>query len=917
MKTNCDDLMGVKLPRMLALMLRALLFIAVVLFSSVSVVAQHVEGNSAHAQDMMKFLSDDLMLFQPQFWCIVAFMLLVALSFWKFGYRLLLWLRGCSVHVRIAVALLVLLVAGFLGCVKVDRVGWWFTIPVAFSIMMLCLVAHDLLGRLLTWWKLRSGIEGKPLAIVGRQQNLKLLAKVVLLVWGLGWMLYFIPVTAVHGSHVGAEALYHPAACAIQMFAFHMESVVIDADIVNNYDVLKGILSVVCFAASVCTVVAVIGLVASRLMAYLHLMNFSVNKKYNHLYLFFGINDASTLLAKDILDDEHGDPHAMVVFVETALNGEKDSNNESHAGWKSIMNMFTHRRATFVKAQEGKRRALAISSADIASIDINSGVIDLWGTLGLDSIKRLLGDKHGLGSLKGNGQLHVFFLSEDRHDNVLGAVNVTHDELLRAAIDDESHKFSIDIYCHVADLNTGRMIEDAVINNKMNMHILNYSQLAIEGLKHSVENQPVNFVDFQTIDGSCPGAAMSSFVSLVIGFGETGQQALKFLYEYGAFVSGKTGIGSCSRSDFVCHVIDKEIDSRIASFGASHPSVPFVYKNLSSSSRGGRDAHGMEPLDGDDQVSSSMIRFFNCDFRSTGFYEEVMSPIVENLNYVVVALGDAQLNISVAIDVLRHVRRHRSNLDNFKILVRGYDMRSFDFINAIGGRYNSLAGCGTENEIIEIFGYNEQLCTYDLVVQNKYLMEAKQYLSAYNILHGYDGGDPTTGLDAWDLRHYHTLGNGVNFSWDKLSELKRKEGQDRSNAVHAMTKLEILRKVLNDNDDMDRIRDLAERMFVVQDGNVVKSSLVGEKDKIHYPGLSQQENKLMLNLAITEHLRWMASHEMMGYTVNNDEHKCDETHKKHNALRPWQELDQESLSYKVNNFGVAETTLKLRFFGEG
>ena len=99
--------------------------------------------------------------------------------------------------------------------------------------------------------------------------------------------------------------------------------------------------------------------------------------------------------------------------------------------------------------------------------------------------------------------------------------------------------------------------------------------------------------------------------------------------------------------------------------------------------------------------------------------------------------------------------------------------------------------------------------------------------------------------------------------------------------------------------------------------NRVLGNRTGSNSGIKYAGLTSQENKLMLNLAMTEHLRWMAAHEMMGYIENTQEHKCNERTKQHNCLKPWQMLDNESanagysVDFKLFDFGVVETTLKM------
>lgn len=92
---------------------------------------------------------------------------------------------------------------------------------------------------------------------------------------------------------------------------------------------------------------------------------------------------------------------------------------------------------------------------------------------------------------------------------------------------------------------------------------------------------------------------------------------------------------------------------------------------------------------------------------------------------------------------------------------------------------------------------------------------------------------------------------------------------------------------------------------------------------ISYPSLSPQENTIILNLARLEHLRWNASHEMLGYSPysknEQNPHYCDERTRKHNCLLPWQDLDKESqettkakgweADYQAFDYCVVDTTL--------
>ena len=147
-----------------------------------------------------------------------------------------------------------------------------------------------------------------------------------------------------------------------------------------------------------------------------------------------------------------------------------------------------------------------------------------------------------------------------------------------------------------------------------------------------------------------------------------------------------------------------------------------------------------------------------------------------------------------------------------------------------------------------------------------------------------------------------------------MRSLRRKELQDLRNALHADTKMYLLKKALgNDYNWSDFLR----RYF--NDENLPQCE--GSYDKIKYPFLTPLENKIILNLARLEHIRWVASHEMLGYTkAQKDLHSCDERIRQHNCLCPWQELDDESRAtlksewpsdYKSYDFGVVDNTILL------
>ena len=169
----------------------------------------------------------------------------------------------------------------------------------------------------------------------------------------------------------------------------------------------------------------------------------------------------------------------------------------------------------------------------------------------------------------------------------------------------------------------------------------------------------------------------------------------------------------------------------------------------------------------------------------------------------------------------------------------------------------------------------------------------------------------------WDERHKKlTAGNPP--SLDDLRKLWRTESQDIANAMHICTKMFILKHALDaiDGPETDYWPSFFERYFN-PDGS---ADVVGEMDKIHYPRLNDIENQIILRLAMLEHTRWNAAHELMGYRYSETSTSCDERTMMHNCLCPWDNLDKKSedssspdwkCDYKKYDFLVIDTTLAI------
>ena len=799
----------------------------------------------------------------------VGFAIFIALFvlLWHKGYLLLEWIASKHASTKTVIIFTFFAVVFALCSIPIHRHGVWLAFPVAVVLCSFWLLMQSLFLRFKNRWS--GHAKDNPLPEDYKHlRNTQLLAITMLWIWSCGWVFYFVAIEIARYPSGGAEVLFRSALNSLLLFAGNIDSTLLSE--VSGCELLRGLISCTGIAAVVCTATLILNMLLLRVMAYMHLKHILINNEHNHLYLFFGLNDATKQLAESICKD---DPRSVFVFVESNIDVKPDQNEEKTDGWKNIVTTLAFRRRNYTDIENDNRHALAIASCSICHLEKETS--DVLGNIGLTVVKRLLGEL----STVDDGELHVFFLSEDRDSNVRSTCFLANDDMIG------SPGFQTTIYCHARRNGVNRIIEDLGLaeEKKTSVKILDSSYLAMEYLKRDVKNHPVSFVDIKTLQDNNPGAVGSEFVSLVMGFGETGQEAVNFLYEYGAFVDEKATEKNSFRSPFSCHVVDNRMTKLEGPYIAGIPGIN--YKRFNEQKLG-------------------LVNFYCYDYRSDDFYTKVLAPIVKKLNYVVVAVGDDELNMTVAVEILRYVRKNRDNLHKFCIYVRAYEKGTFKYLNDIANHYNIRLrkDDNDKTEKIVLFGRNDQICTYNLIVKDEYLVKGKRYYETYRSLQI----DPENDEGTWEQRRKDTMEKTGSTKWERMTKIKRKEGQDRSNALHAQTKMLLLEKAVG----TEKMKDFA---LKVLDQRTEKGYT------IHYPQLSGSENRLMLNLAICEHLRWNAAHEILGYVNNAMEHECNDLKRRHNCLKPWQQLDDESdavsyiNNYKLFDFGVVETTFKLEY----
>ena len=255
-------------------------------------------------------------------------------------------------------------------------------------------------------------------------------------------------------------------------------------------------------------------------------------------------------------------------------------------------------------------------------------------------------------------------------------------------------------------------------------------------------------------------------------------------------------------------------------------------------------------------------------------------------------MKDDELTITTAVRIFNYIRKNRAKLTKFKIFVRCHNSVYEQHMRSIADHYNQILANEhkTDEECIIIYGSTRTLYTYDQIIKNEFEEDGKVYNYAYCEA-------SNEGLK-WDDRHKKLLNQNA---LDSYSKLRRQETQDSANAYHAKTKMILLKKVCEANpketQHLKKILNGVNSLIPTFHRDFVYNGIVS--GIIRADGeFTEMEQLLFRNIARLEHLRWNASHEMLGYQSyasgdpkcelvedeNDNRHSCNERFKLHNCL---------------------------------
>ena len=381
------------------------------------------------------------------------------------------------------------------------------------------------------------------------------LKNIALAVFLFGVVLYFIGFND-HGSRDNVLALLLRASMSsIEMFVSESDLIEVKHGL-HNSPLYMTIFSIVHFMAVFVSGIFILRLFGRRMVSKVHLWikRFTACRK---LYVFWGINEKNMILAESIRRERND----LFVFVNFPDGHHVHSSRFSFSHFFYSSDAVAERYISRIEAMGGL--VVAASSRIEDGLVGRVGWVDFYHKLGLSQLGRIMGRYQNT---------EFFFLSDNADENVEAVSVLKKMAAASRAVSNGKDKFfvssgNIDIYCHARRNNfTEGILSCPGLEYKV--HLVDSSLLSVLQLKGNGDymkeygrNHPVNFVDVDTAIGT----VSSVFTAMIIGFGETGSDMLRFLYEFSPFVK-ETRKGADGMDDIVeqkrkIYVIDRHMES--------------------------------------------------------------------------------------------------------------------------------------------------------------------------------------------------------------------------------------------------------------------------------------------------------------------------------------------------------------------
>ena len=387
-------------------------------------------------------------------------------------------------------------------------------------------------------------------------------------------------------------------------------------------------------------------------------------KKRKAAYVFWGMNEPSYLLAKSIKQYYQKNGNEKDYRIIVVRTGSDRDRTGARNGMERMFNFLSLKNKDLERLQDlgclTTNTFVDVSKLNVVEDGDGSAPEVLKKQLNLRQLSRIL-------SKQTSSAVHLFFLGDDASANIQSITNLKKDKVLLDFAGDEMHhaERKITFYCHARYNSVHRVIEDEQLQDNIEVKVVDSSHISIEQLKQNVSLHPVSYVDIED-----DATVSSPFNALVVGFGEVGIDAVRFLYEFGTFVKhGTARCGHVERSHFHCDVVDSRMPVVAGPVLSAVPAIisELTLKNGTKVMLNSGVGKGTER--GDEVTTDTpLMSLHELDMLGVDFYKK-LDIWVKTLNYVVIATDDDEQNMALAVRIFKLAIRYRPNLEHFRILV--------------------------------------------------------------------------------------------------------------------------------------------------------------------------------------------------------------------------------------------------------
>ncbi len=459
---------------------------------------------------------------------------------------------------------------------------------------------------------------------------------------------------------------------SLKMFIF--ESDLIEVDEIHHSNTIYMVCIIFCHVLAILTTTLFILQIFFRRFFVRIFLSFRLKTgKETKGYFFFGANDLTITLANDINKKKikTQQEKSFLLFVDKIKTSVFDSLNFKENIKK------TENAELFYKVEHTQSILL---NDNFRITTNNNGEYNSLKKLNI--IKNIL-----------RQESHLFFFNENDEDNMSFALAVIEELQKYTDITNKIYvyvKTDIDDSAIILD-NVNKEKEDnkiKVISSNIEIRIINAPSI----ISHQIiqEHNPIDVIYTPKDEKHFHG-----FYPLIIGFNSIGKEILNQLIVHGQYGIRKED-GTLEENPFKAIAIDCNMDTLMSLYANTNPDVEKNYT----------------------------IDFVNAEVNSSNYFKAIRENI-DQINYVVICLGNDSLNIKTALELNTIINNQRNK--NVTIYVHISSNEEYNYYN--------LANEGLHKNI-KIFGRGKEIFTEDIIVKETYWQRAKKVNQAYNNIYG-------------------------------------------------------------------------------------------------------------------------------------------------------------------------------------